>query len=306
MTSLERSIVETVVYFDLFDYPLTPTELQRYLWQAPKASLGEVTQAAIALPQIEFSDGVFYLRGRNAITQTRAERYLESERKFLLRRRYIWLLSFLPGVRAIWIVNTLAYHNVRRSSDIDLLIVTAPGKIWSTRFFTTSLAKLLGLRPSEHHTQDTLCLSFYLTADQMDLSALTQHGQHERYEAYWLAETMPVYDPKHLLERCFAANPWLKRSLPNAAPMSLHYNRSVPQTWLQTTLHWCDTLVLWEPIWRWLQLRLLPEKLKNLSGPIDSAAVVLSPTLLKFHTRDPRPDIQKRWQDKIQQLTSAN
>lgn len=304
MTPLERSILETVVYFDLFDYPLTPTELHRYLWQAPPASLTEVIQVASTLPQLEFTNGVFCIRGRGELAKIRTDRYLESERKFLLRRKYIWLLSLLPGVRAIWIVNTMAYHNVRRSSDIDLLIVAEPNKIWSTRFFTTAVAKLLGLRPSEHHTQDTLCLSFYIAADHLDLSALTQPN-HERYEAYWLAQTLPVYDPANILQRCFATNPWLKQALPNALPATLHYNRMITHTWLQSTGHALGRLVMWESLWRALQLRLLPKKLKQLSGPTESAVVVLSSTLLKFHTRDPRPDIQTHYQKKLAQLIAG-
>lgn len=299
MSPLERSILETVVYFDLFDYPLTPTELYRYLWQAPSTNLTEVIQVASTLPQLEFANGVFCLHGRGGLAKIRAERYLESERKFLLRRKYLWLLSLLPGVRAIWIVNTMAYHNVRRSSDIDLLIVAAPNKIWSTRFFTTAFAKLLGLRPSQYHTQDTLCLSFYITADHLNLSQLTKPN-HERYEAYWLAQTLPVYDPANLLQHCFTANPWLKQALPNAQPAAQHYNRMISHTWLHDVNHTLGRLVLWEPLWRALQLRLLPKKLKQLSGPpVETAVVALSSTLLKFHTHDPRPDIQTHYQEKI-------
>jgi hypothetical protein len=279
MSALERAILETIVYFDLFDYPLTPTELYRYLWQAPAASLVEVVSAASQLEQLEFTAGVFCLRGHGSIAQTRADRYLESERKFALRRQYIQLLSLLPGVRAIWIVNTMAYHNVRPASDIDLLIVAAPGKIWATRFFTTVFAKLLGLRPNEHHTKDTLCLSFYITADHLDLTALTQAQQHERYEAYWLAETMPVYDPNNILAECFAANPWLHRCLPNAQPMALHSNRIITHTWLHAILHTLGRPLLWESVWRWVQLQVMPSKLKQLSGPAEQAVVVLTPTL---------------------------
>ncbi|EKD76660.1 MAG: hypothetical protein ACD_43C00030G0010 [uncultured bacterium] len=303
MSPLERSILETIVYFDLFDYPLTLTELHRYLWQST-ASLTEVAEAATRLRQVELRDGIVCLRGRGELAKIRADRYLESERKFLLRRNYLWLLSLLPGVQAIWIVNTMAYHNVRRSSDIDLLIVTAPGKIWSTRFFTTAVAKILGLRPAEHHTQDTLCLSFYLTADELNLQALTAND-NERYEAYWLAETMPVYDPANLLKQCFIANPWLEQCLPNAQPMALHNNRMVQQTWFHNMLHFCGRFLLWESLWRWLQIQLLPKKLKALNGPVASAVVVLSPTILKFHTRDPRPELLKRWEEKFKNLSGG-
>lgn len=296
LTPLQQSILETVVYFDLFDYPLTLSELYRYLWRAPdQVSLTDVEAAVQQLPQLQTIDGVIVLTGRESLSRLREERYIESERKFRRRRIYLWLLTCLPGVEAIWIVNTLAYHNVRRTSDIDLLIVAQPGKIWSTRFFTTALAKILRLRPTVQHTQDTLCLSFYLTSATLDLSMLT-HNNFERYEAYWLAAIMPVYDPKQLLPKCWQQNTWAQRVLPYAEPMALHYNRSIKDGWNQHLGHALGRLFLWEKLWKKIQLRMLPHRLKQLSGPVESAIVVLTDQLLKFHTIDPRPTLMERFQ----------
>lgn len=304
MPPLEQSILETVVYFDLFDYPLTLSELYRYLWQAPPGTtLTDVEAAVEHLPQLQHTAGVIVLTDRAALGQVREERYLESERKFRKRRRYLWLLSCLPGVEAIWIVNTMAYHNVRPDSDIDLLIVARPGKIWSTRFFTTAFAKLFHLRPTPTQRRDALCLSFYLTTTTLNLAALAA-APYDRYEAYWLAQIMPSYDPKHLLENCWRANPWAESNLPNAKPLTIHYNRSIQHGWWQRVGHALGRLVLWEQLWQRAQLHWLPERLQQLSGPAASAVVVLSNALLKFHTIDPRPDIRQRFQERLHQLHS--
>lgn len=302
MTSLDRSILETVTYFDLFDYPLTLSELYRYLWRPPAGTtLLDVEHAITALPQLTQANGLVYVHGREMLGEIREQRYLESERKFRKRRRYLWLLSGLPGVEAIWIVNTMAYHNVRADSDIDLLIVARPEKIWSARFFTTAVAKLLGIRPTTQYTKDTLCLSFYLTSATMNLSALAANT-HERYEAYWLAQIMPVYDPQSLLERCWKINAWARLNVPNAQPMALHYNRSIRHSWWQTCGHALGRLLLWESVWRAIQRWLLPQRLRALQGSPADGIVVLSDHLLKFHTIDPRPTITARFEQQLAHL----
>ena len=37
---MEQSILRTLAYFDLADYPLTKEELFSYLWQSPAVSYG--------------------------------------------------------------------------------------------------------------------------------------------------------------------------------------------------------------------------------------------------------------------------
>ncbi len=301
MTALERSILETVVYFDLLDYPLTMTELFAYLWQPPTGTiLVEVEQAVARLPQIKQTGGVVVLVGREKLADQREQRYLESEHKFRKCRRYLWLLSGLPGVEAIWIVNTMAYHNVESDSDIDLLIVARPGKIWSTRFFTTVVAKILRLRPTTQQTKDKLCLSFYVTTAALNLAVLAK--DYQRFQAYWLAQIMPVYDPVGLLKQCWHENTWASRLLPLAQPLSLHYNRSITPGWWQKIGHALGRCLLWEKFWRRVQLWILPEKLHDLAGPPETAVVVLSDRLLKFHTTDPRPALQKRFEETLSRL----
>ncbi|EKD41697.1 MAG: hypothetical protein ACD_73C00573G0001, partial [uncultured bacterium] len=160
---INRAVIETLAYFDLFDFPLTYPELYRYLWRSPRTTLPEVIHITQQLDQVIERDGFIMFKDRPNLSGIRQHRYVESELKWNKRRWFIRLLSYLPGVEAIFIVNTFAYHNVRTDSDIDLLIITQPRAIWATRFYTTLLAKLASLRPKQNKTKDALCLSFYVT-----------------------------------------------------------------------------------------------------------------------------------------------
>lgn len=300
MSPLERSIIETTAYFDLFDYPLTYPELYRYLWRSPHTTLAEVIQTTKQLEQVIEQDGFVMFKNRLTLTTIRKQRYIESELKFNKRRWYIWLLTLLPGVEAIFLVNTFSYHNVRAESDIDLLIVSRPRAIWATRFYTTVVAKLLRVRPRPHKSQDALCLSFYATPQGLPKLTDLQRNPNDAMEAYWIAQAMPVYDPLHYAER-IANSAWLNTVLPNNQPITQHTNRCVEQTWLHTILHTMGRLLLWNALLRQLQLWIMPKQLKQLSGPLATSIVVLDDELLKFHTRDPRTELLEKWTASIQQ-----
>ncbi|MBI4408005.1 MAG: hypothetical protein HY565_05920 [Candidatus Kerfeldbacteria bacterium] len=298
-TDLVHSIISTVAYFDLFDYPLTYPELYRYLWRSPKTTLAEVIQTAKQLDQLVELDGFVMFKNRSTLATIRKQRYIESELKFNKRRWYIWLLTLLPGVEAILLVNTFSYHNVRTESDIDLLIVSRPHTIWATRFYTTVVAKLLRVRPRPNKSQDALCLSFYATPQGLPKLTDLQSHPNDAMEAYWIAQAMPVYDPRHYVQQIVNSK-WLNTVLPNNQPITQHINRCIKHTWLHTIMHALGRLLLWNGVLKIVQLWIMPKQLKQLSGPLETSSVVLTDDLLKFHTRDPRPELLASWHNKIQ------
>lgn len=302
MTSLQRSILATVAYFDLFDYPLTQAELWHNLWQPPVGvTFADVQITTSTLQQLRHQEGVITFIDRAYLTQVRAERYLESDRKYKKRLPYIRLLTYLPWVQAIFIVNSLAYYNASEQSDIDLLIVAQTGKIWTTRFFTTAFAKILGLRPRPDHTKDTLCLSFYLTADATNLQTLNTNIA-DAHQAYWLSHIYPVYDPSNIIARLIQTNLWLKQLLPFQLTPVSHPKRMIKQTWLhhvaQSLLGVCAS----ETVLKKIQLAVMPKKLKTLNQNPEQL-VIMSPELLKFHTRDPRPELEQKWLERIKKYS---
>ncbi len=294
MTPLERSIVQTVAYFDLFDFPLTYPELFRYLWQAPATTLSEVIRQSATMPQLAIHNGFVMLAGRTDLVRTRAEHYVESEIKFNKRRRLLSFFALLPGVQAIYVVNTMAYHNVHADSDIDLLIVAQPKKIWAVRFYTTVLAKFLRVRPRPGHTKDALCLSFYATTDGLAKLPQLRHSDADAMEAYWLAQAFPIYDPEHTAVQ-FVNSAWIKTVLPNSAIQTPHSNWLIQHTWFHTLCHRIGSIFLWDSLLKQLQLWIMPRQLKQLSGPLESGVVVLTDDVMKFHTHDPRPELMERW-----------
>lgn len=303
MNPLQTSIINTLAYFDIFSYPLTITELYRYLWKPPKTvSLDELQTTVQEMATVEIHNGLLCLRDRSEIILKRAIAYEESERKYKKRLPFIKLLTYLPYVEAIFVVNSLAFQNVHTDSDIDLLIISKPGKIWSTRFFTTIVAKLLRVRPRPNFTKDTLCLSFYIDGNSLNLQTLMSDPQ-DIHEVYWLNALFPVYDPYNFAQKIQTANSWMKDYLPNSTAIFPHPLRTISHSWLNTCSQAIIGLLSIERFWKAIQLTILPGELKRLSGPIENSVVVLSDSLLKFHTHNPKPLWRKRWKETVELYT---
>lgn len=302
---VKQSIIRTLAYFDLCKYPLTYPELYRYLWRSPDTTLAEIIHTTRQLDQVVEQDGFVMFKDRTNLPRIRQQRYIESELKWNKRRWFIKLLSYLPGVEGIFLVNTLAYHNVQADSDIDLLIVSRPQAIWAVRFYTTLAAKLFNLRPKPDHTRDAVCLSFYVTPSGLKQLASVRQNDDDALEAYWLVQALPIYDPKNYRQQLVECK-WLHTVLPKNQPVQPHHNRTIRHTWLHNVSHAIGRLFLWNTLGKRIQLWVMPKKLKELSGPLPQAIVILDDNLLKFHTRDPRAELLKEWADRYSRYGARN
>ena len=211
--ALERAILETLLYFDLFDYPLTLAEVTHYLSEvrstADEVYACLVRTQGLANRVIEI-DGYLALRGREAVIARRLDRAATSDRLWQRARRFVRVLRVMPFVRLIAITGALAMKNSAAGDDIDVLIVTAPDRVWLTRALSIALVyagKLCG---------DTLCPNYVISERALTLD------RHTLFVAHEFAQMVPVYGLP-IYDRMCAANSWIQRVLPNATrPFWMH------------------------------------------------------------------------------------
>src|SRR6478672_11546878 len=92
-----RAVFAALVYADIFDFPLRPTEVHRYL-PACHARLDEVESALRDWPSLA---GLYYLPGRDELPERRLTREREAERLWQLALRYGRWLQALPFVEMV-------------------------------------------------------------------------------------------------------------------------------------------------------------------------------------------------------------
>jgi len=208
--AIETAILETVLYSDLFDYPLTRDELAHYLIgvETDEGTLRACLQSPRHLNgQLKQIGDYVVARQREPLVDRRRTRQSASARLWIRARRFVRVLAALPFVRMVAVTGALAMDNSARGDDVDVLIVTARGRVWTARLFAVGLVyagRLFG---------DTLCPNYVISEDALAIEARDLFTAHE------FAQMVPLYGLA-TYDRLRQANAWVYDYLPNAhAPM---------------------------------------------------------------------------------------
>lgn len=229
-----------------------------------------------------------------------------AERKYERLRRAMRVLRYLPFLRAVAVCNSLAYANARDESDLDVLVIAEPGRLWTARMFATGIAALLRWRPTARTTRDTLCLSFYLSGAEDSLRRLTV-SEDDLYFRYWLDQLALVYGDGRRIAHLQSTNRWYTDRLPNAYGTEPAARRVTHDTVLSRSVKRTLEALHSGSLGRWLegryrtwQKRHLPEKLKRLANA--DTRVIVNNTMLKFHENDRRAEFQSRHAMRLHEL----
>lgn len=211
VSDLARAIAEAVAYADVFDYPLTPMQIRRYLAYRP-ATLAEVETALVDDPwlasRVERHDGFVCLAGRSEIIALRQTRQEYARSLWRAGRRLAWAVAHLPFVRMVAMIGSLSMDNVRAADDdIDLFVVTAPGRLWLTRAIVIGVVRLAAIGRLD------LCPNYMLSSRRLAMTT------DDLFTAHELAQMVPLYG-KDCFAALLAANQWIERYLPNATPQN--------------------------------------------------------------------------------------
>lgn len=301
---LRQSIINTLAYFDLADYPLTKEELFSWLWQPPTISYLDFLNTLDGL-NLDNKFGYYFLPGREAIVEERRHKFLISEQKLKIARRAAKLIKSIPFLKAVFVCNSTGSEQANEDSDIDFFIVTEKNRIWITRFLVTLVLELFRLRRTNKRIKNKICLSFYVTTENLDL-AKWRVADDDIHFAYWLNQMLPVFDPENYYFKFLEANSWTKIYLPNLDPkQTSSYLLKIPESWFSK--RWKK---IWEKMWagsygdminnqaKKIQL----SKMKFSGKPIDRGedkGVVISDGVLKFHEKDTRIAYREEWKQKI-------
>jgi hypothetical protein len=269
-SELNRAILNTVIYADIFDYPLTLTEIHRYLTNAC-APLEVVSTLTAAHHFLRPVGGYYTLPGREAIISTRARREKEAVRLWREARFYGWIIAGLPFVRMVAVTGSLAMNNVEADADIDYLIVTTSRRLWTCRLLTLVITRLAAFRGI------SLCPNFLLTQNALEIP------EHSLYAAHEFVQMVPL-SGLDLYQRMWALNPWVRDFLPNAdglPPVAGEAVETGSAFGLRPLLEW----ILMTPPGAWLERWEMERKIRKLSlENIGNPEAIFSADLCKGHS----------------------
>lgn len=212
---IRQSILKTVLYADIFDYPLSSDELWQFLISNEKIKKKDFLRTLNKVKKpIVFSNGFYHLYGRENIVKKRKEKLKENKKKFLIAKRVSRILSAIPSILLIAISGGLSMENADKNDDIDVFIITKRNTIWSTRIFIIFILKLLGKHRTrlDKKVKDKICLNMLLDEERMGLDK----GKQNLYSAHEISQMKITFNRNHTHEKFILANLWVKKFIPNA------------------------------------------------------------------------------------------
>jgi predicted nucleotidyltransferase len=209
MILLGEKEISSLIYHDIFDYPLAPLELIK--WTAGN----KVKFKNLENIKISTKNGFLFLNGKEGSTLKRLMRKRISKRKLEKAKKAAKILSFLPTTRMVAVTGALAMNNANEESDIDFLMITKKGSLWTTRFLAMALLKVFGIprrKYGERSTKDKLCLNIWL--DESDLA----WGKNSRdiFTSHEISQVIPLVNKEQAYERFLSKNTWIADFWPNA------------------------------------------------------------------------------------------
>lgn len=205
------AIARSVIYASLFDYPLTLNQLHQSLIESRQTRAEILTifrSSELLRAMIEFREGLFFPRGREALLTERRLREARSHAFLSEHRGLLELVCALPYVRMVALSGSIAHLNLESHGDLDLFIVTRGRRAWSVTVAVLFLAKLLRRRP-------TVCANFVVTDSQLALE------QQDLFAANQVIHLKPLVGER-LFGEFLSANPFVARFYPNFERRDIH------------------------------------------------------------------------------------
>lgn len=223
---LDKAILRTLQYADIFNYCLTAEEIHCYLiadklfrptsFSAVKSGLNQLAKEKHFL----FTEKNFYfLKGRRRLVALRRQKQKENQRKQEIAAKISRWFKLIPWIKMVGLTGSLAMDNAAPEDDLDFLIVTAGSRLWLTRFFLVCLTEILRVRrkPSVSSTlpsdiwQNKVCLNMFLDEDNLAIPA----GERNLYTAHEVCQVKLLWDKEDTYKKFLEENRWVKKFLIN-------------------------------------------------------------------------------------------
>ena len=216
--SIKKAVLRTLIYSDIFDYPLSQEEIWRFLIGV-KIDRKSFEKELRSLAKSESTPlgcrhNFYYLLGREKIVKKRTERERISRQKLKIAKKIAKWLSYIPTTLFVGISGALALKNSHKDDDIDLFVITSKNTLWLTRLMMAILLILTGhyRKRNAKDVCDKICLNMLIDETNLQLPL----KQQDLYGAHEIIQLMPIYIKNNMYNRFLQANKWVEKFLPNA------------------------------------------------------------------------------------------
>ncbi|PWT99002.1 MAG: hypothetical protein C5B52_11340 [Bacteroidetes bacterium] len=225
---LDKSILKVLVYFDMFQYPVSIDEIRFFIDQ--KAGEDEIADALkhMILDQRVYRIDKFYtLRNNFKLIERRIKGNIYAGN--LLKKAYA-IAAFLykfPYVRGIGISGSLSKNFADEDADIDFFVITKKNRLWLARTAMHMFKKLTFLVGK----QDWFCMNYYVDEDALLIE------ERNMFTAMELITLLPACG-NGVMGRFFDVNEWARDYYPRYEELNHSSKRLTHDVWYKRMIEW--------------------------------------------------------------------
>jgi predicted nucleotidyltransferase len=274
-----ESILATLAYYDLFNYPLTQIELYQFLQKTSDYQSFSIELEKLISEQQVYRLDEFYSLHNNPVLASRRRKGNEKAKQLLSKSEKVCTFLFkFPYVRGIGVSGSLSKNYADDNSDIDLFIITKKNRLWIARTLLHIFKKLTFIVGKQHY----FCMNYFV--DEAGLSI----EEKNIYTATEIVTLLPIKGFEAFRE-FNKQNSWVKLFLPNHS-MKVSYASDSNSTLLKKILevifeNWAgtitDKLLMRITRNRWAK--------KTVLGKLNSRGIIMS-MKVSSHYAKPNPN----------------
>lgn len=211
---MEKAILKTLVYSDIFSYPLKGYEVYKWLLhkQTTLLKVEKALNSLIKKGKVEFYKDYYFLKGKRELVAIRARRAKYSKAFFNKAKLITQVLKIIPWIKLVGISGGLALNNSEKKDDIDLFLITSKNRLWISRFLTILLLDILGVRRKVNMRKKLsgkFCLNTILDEDHLEQSLKDLYTSHE------VLQMKVIWQREGIYTKYLSDNDWGFKFLPN-------------------------------------------------------------------------------------------
>lgn len=226
-TNTGSSILKVLVYFSIFQYPLSKEEIMKYMPPETGADAFEYALDHLVDDGIVFRIAEFYLLYNDGVLVQRRREGNQRAAQLLPKAMKIGrFLSGFPYVRGIGISGSLSKMYADEKTDIDFFIITKANRLWIARTFMHLFKKLTFLTGQQHY----YCMNYYLGENALKLD------EQNIYTAIETVTLLPVSGKA--MQDFFAANDWVNKWFAEHNTDHSKETGKSGRSWLKRAIEW--------------------------------------------------------------------
>jgi hypothetical protein len=200
MNAANSSIIKLLLYYDVFDHPLTKEEIMLNCNLNGEASGNPgILEEMAAKGLIYRLDGYYAVRYDPSIIDKRNKGNKMAAASLPRAIKMAKFISAFPFVCSVSLSGSLSKNYMDEKTDIDYFIIANPNRLWLARTILILYKRIFLLNSHKY-----FCLNYFIDSEHLEIE------QKNFFTATELSTLIPVTG-KNYIELFFEANSWVKQ-----------------------------------------------------------------------------------------------